>query len=115
MLGITIKAGSLIEGFKGMAPQAKNWGGLAYSKKKAAAPVPAPTVEDTNPFNAAVKDLDGFKKKYANEIKEVSDMIENAGYTPSEILTDEFWTDLSDTEDTNSFDDLKQQLSDALR
>lgn len=120
---ITIKAGSLIEGFKGMASQAKNWGGLAYSKKKTvptetastSVPTPAPIAEDTNPFNAAAKDLDGFKKKYANEIKEVSDMIEDAGYTPSEILTDEFWTDLSDTEDTNSFDDLKKQLSDALR
>lgn len=67
-----------------------------------------------NPFELAKTDLGAFKKKYANEIKEIADLLDDAGYDSSQILTDELWHDLPDFEDTHSFDDLKKQLSDAL-
>lgn len=70
---------------------------------------------NTNPFELAKTDLGAFKKKYANEIKDVADLIDNAGYDSSQILTDELWQNLPDFENTHSFDDLKKQLEDALR
>lgn len=76
---------------------------------------PKDNAPKNNPFDEASKDLEGFKKTYAKEIKDLSDMLDAAGYEPSEVLSDDFWTTtIKSFEDIDSFDKLKQQLSEAL-
>ena len=86
-----------------------------FKKPMAASPTPNTETSDGNPFAMATSNLGAFKQKYANEIKEISNIIQDAGYNPDDILTDELWQDLPEMEDTKNFDDLKKHIEDALK